>query len=78
VVIDRLLAFYAKRQEKIRDELRNGPLTGWEVTQRLFPRAPASAMFLTVSESLANLEVLESREEVVRLPDGDLLRFGLR
>jgi hypothetical protein len=35
-------------------------------------------MFLTVSESLANLEVLESREEVVRLPDGDLLRFGLR
>lgn len=77
-VIDRLLAFYGKRQEKIRDELRDGPLTGWEVTRRLFPRAPAAAMFLTVSEAVANLEVLEARDEVVRLPDGDLLRFGLR
>ena len=77
-VIDRLLAFYGKRQQKIREELGIGPLTGWEVTRRLFPRAPAAAMFLTVSETLANMEVLEDRGEVVRAPDGDLLRFGLR
>lgn len=77
-VIDRLLAFYGKRQRKIRDELREGPLTGWEVTRRLFPRAPPAAMFLTVSETLANLEVLEDRGEVVRRTEGDLLRFGLR
>ena len=77
-VIDRLLAFYGKRQQKIREELWNGPLTGWEVTTRLFPLAPGRAMFLTVSETLANLEVLEERGEVVRIDDGDLLRFRLR
>ena len=76
-VIDRLLSFYGKRQRKIRDELWTGPLTGWEVTTRLFPRAPAAAMFLTVSETLANLEVLEARGEVVRADDGDVLRFRL-
>jgi glyoxylase-like metal-dependent hydrolase (beta-lactamase superfamily II) len=74
-VIDRLLAFYGKRQQKIREGLRNGPLTGWEVTLHLFPRAPAAAMFLTVSETLANLEVLEDRGEVVRAADRDVLRF---
>jgi glyoxylase-like metal-dependent hydrolase (beta-lactamase superfamily II) len=77
-VIDRLLAFYGKRQQKIREELWKGPLTGWEVTGRLFPRAPAAAMFLTVSETLANLEVLEDRGEVMRDLEGDLLRFRLR
>jgi glyoxylase-like metal-dependent hydrolase (beta-lactamase superfamily II) len=77
-VIDRLLSFYGKRQKKIRDELWKGPLTGWEVTARLFPRAPPAAMFLTVSEALANLEVLEARGEVVRATDGDVLRFRLR
>jgi glyoxylase-like metal-dependent hydrolase (beta-lactamase superfamily II) len=77
-VIDRLLAFYGKRQARIRDELAGGPLTGWEVSTRLFPRAPAAAMFLTMSESLANLEVLEERGEVAREPDGDVERFRLR
>jgi glyoxylase-like metal-dependent hydrolase (beta-lactamase superfamily II) len=77
-VIDRLLVFYDKRQQRIREELRKGPLTGWEVTTRLFPRAPAAAMFLTVSETLANLEVLEDRGEVSRDADPDLLRFRLR
>jgi glyoxylase-like metal-dependent hydrolase (beta-lactamase superfamily II) len=76
-VIDRLLAFYDKRQQRIREELRRGPLTGWEVTRHLFPRAPASAMFLTVSETLANLEVLEARGEVARDAAPDLLRFRL-
>ncbi len=76
-VIDRLLAFYGKRQLRIRDELAAAPLTGWEVASRLFPRAPASAMFLTMSEALANLEVLEERGEVVREPDGEVLRFRL-
>jgi len=77
-VIDRLLGFYGRRQQRIREELFQGPLTGWEVTARLFPRAPAAAMFLTVSEALANLEVLEERGEVLRDAVGDVLRFRLR
>jgi len=77
-VIDALLGFYAKRQQRIRDELRRGPLTGWEVTARLFPTAPSSALFLTVSEALANLEVLEDRGEVFReRTDEGVYRFRL-
>ena len=76
--IDRLLGFYGRRQQRIREELRSGPLTAWEVTSRLFPAAPASAMFLTVSEALANLEVLEDRGEVERRDEGDRTRFRLR
>jgi len=34
-------------------------------------------MFLTVSETLANLEVLEASGEVVRADDGDVVRFHL-
>jgi glyoxylase-like metal-dependent hydrolase (beta-lactamase superfamily II) len=74
-VIDALLDFYRKRQERIRDELAEGPLSGWEVTRRLFPRAPDRAMFLTLSESLANLEVLEASGEVTRELDGDRYLF---
>jgi glyoxylase-like metal-dependent hydrolase (beta-lactamase superfamily II) len=74
-VIDALLDFYGKRQERILDELAAGPLTGWEVTQRLFPRAPDRAMFLTLSEALANLEVLEAARAVARERDGEWIRF---
>jgi glyoxylase-like metal-dependent hydrolase (beta-lactamase superfamily II) len=74
-VIDALLDFYGKRQERILDELAGGPLTGWEVTRRLFPRAPERAMFLTLSEALANLEVLEAGGTVTRERDGEWIRF---
>ncbi|MEI7704087.1 MAG: MBL fold metallo-hydrolase [Deltaproteobacteria bacterium] len=77
-VIDRLLGFYGKRQMRIREELRRAPLTAWEVTTALFPRAPAAAMFLTVSETIANLEVLEARGEVEREGGGEAIRFLLR
>jgi hypothetical protein len=77
-VIDRLLGFYGQRQQRIREELATGPLTGWEVTVRLFPRAPASAVFLTVSEALANLEVLEERGEARRELQDGVYRFLLR
>ncbi len=77
-VIDRLLSFYEKRQRRIRARLHDGPATGWEVTAGLFPGAPASAMFLTVSEALANLEVLEERGEVERRLEDGVYRFRLR
>ena len=77
-VIDRLLAFYGRRQQRIRDELGKGPLSGWEVTRRIFPAAPPTALFLVLSETLANLEVLEHRGEVDRREAGGLTTFRLR
>jgi glyoxylase-like metal-dependent hydrolase (beta-lactamase superfamily II) len=76
-VIERLLQFYEKRQEKIRGALARGPLTGYEVTQVLFPWARAGDLFLVVSETVANVEVLEARGEVSRALDGGVYRFRL-
>jgi len=76
-VIDGLLHFYGKRQGKIRDALGKGPLTAYEVTQALFPWAGARDLFLVVSETIANLEVLEARGEVSRALDGGAYRFRL-
>jgi glyoxylase-like metal-dependent hydrolase (beta-lactamase superfamily II) len=70
-VIDRLLGFYAKRQERIRALLDDGPTTAWDVSRALFPRARPPEAFLTMSETVANLEVLEARGEATRdLVDG--------
>jgi glyoxylase-like metal-dependent hydrolase (beta-lactamase superfamily II) len=76
-VIDGLVHFYGKRQGKIREALGKGPLTGYEVTQALFPWAGARDLFLVVSETIANLELLEARGEVSRALDGGLIRFRL-
>lgn len=70
-VIDRLLGFYEKRQARIVDVLAQGPRTAWEVTKALFPNARDMDAFLTVSEAIANLEVLEAHGKVSReLVDG--------
>jgi len=76
-IIDRLLHFYGKRQARIRDALASGPKSAWELVGALFPAAPARAAFLTVSEVVANLEVLEGLGEVVR-EGSNPLRFRRR
>lgn len=76
-VIDSLVGFYGKRQAKIRDALAKGPRTGWEVTVALFPWAKPKDAFLTISETVANLEVLEARGEVARDDDGARIAFRL-
>jgi glyoxylase-like metal-dependent hydrolase (beta-lactamase superfamily II) len=76
-VIDGLTAFYEKRQGKILAALAKGPLTGYEVTQALFPWARPGDLFLVVSESIANLEVLEANGAVSRGEEGGIYRFRL-
>ena len=75
-VIDRLVGFYGKRQERIRALLAAGPRTAWEVARELFPTVPVAQTFLIISETIANLEVMEARGELRRsLVDG-VYRFG--
>ena len=74
-VIDALVGFYAKRQERILEALSPQPLTAYEVGQALFPRAISNDLFLAISETIANLEVLEARGAVARETDGDVYRF---
>jgi glyoxylase-like metal-dependent hydrolase (beta-lactamase superfamily II) len=76
-VIDDLLGFYRKRQERIAAMLAGGARTAWEVARGLFPRALPGDAFLTMSETIANLEVMEGRGEILRERDGGPYRFRL-
>ena len=76
-VIDGLLHFHRKRQARTREVLSNGPLTCYQVTQALFPSARGANLFLAVSETVANLEVLEVRGDVIRELAGGVYRFRL-
>ena len=74
-VIDKLVGFYGKRQARIVELLGDRTRSVYEVAAALFPRARANDVFLTVSETIANLEVLEDRGEVRRVDDGTI-RFA--
>jgi glyoxylase-like metal-dependent hydrolase (beta-lactamase superfamily II) len=74
-VIDQLLGFYARRQERIRTLLAEAPRTAYEVARSLFPSARPGDVFLTVSETIANLEALEDRGEVAREAEDGVYRF---
>jgi glyoxylase-like metal-dependent hydrolase (beta-lactamase superfamily II) len=70
-VIDDLVAFYDRRQARILGLLAAGPLTAYEVSRALFPSSRPGDAFLTISETIANLEVLEDRGAARRtLVDG--------
>jgi glyoxylase-like metal-dependent hydrolase (beta-lactamase superfamily II) len=75
-VIDRLVDFYGKRQRRIRELLDARPRTAWEVARELFPKAQVPQTFLVISETLANLEVMEARGEVRRSLEGGTFRFA--
>jgi glyoxylase-like metal-dependent hydrolase (beta-lactamase superfamily II) len=74
-LIDSLLGFYEKRQARLLGLLAERPRSGWELCQALFPRAGPAEAFLTVSETVANLEVLEDRGAVVRLEEAGAWLF---
>jgi glyoxylase-like metal-dependent hydrolase (beta-lactamase superfamily II) len=76
-VIDRLLEFYGKRQARLRELLAPGPLTAWDLCRALFPWAKPAEAFLTMSETIANLEVLEARGEVLRAEVAGGYQFSL-
>lgn len=65
-VIDGLLPFYARRQARLRELLAEAPRTAYELTRALWPAARPGDTFLTLSEVIANLEVMEDRGEVHR------------
>ena len=65
-IVDRLLAFYEKRQARILDLLADGPLTPAQLAPRVFPHAKPTQLYLILSEVMGNLEVLEDRGRVRR------------
>ncbi|HTN51523.1 MAG TPA: MBL fold metallo-hydrolase [Anaeromyxobacter sp.] len=74
-VIDRLLGFFARRQEKILGLLEAGPRSAYEVSRGLFPTTGPRETFLTISETVAHLEALEARGAVACEQDPEPWRW---
>jgi glyoxylase-like metal-dependent hydrolase (beta-lactamase superfamily II) len=74
-IIDRLLAFYEKRQQRIVELLAPGPRTAAELAPLVFPHAREHQLYLTLSEVLGNLEVLEASGRVARTEREGRIRF---
>jgi glyoxylase-like metal-dependent hydrolase (beta-lactamase superfamily II) len=74
-VIDDLVAFYGRRMRRIRELLDERPLTAYEISRALFPVSRPGDAFLTISETIANLEVMEARGEVRRSVVDGVYRF---
>jgi len=75
--IDTLCAFYERRQAKLLHALENGPRTAYEAMIELFPPTRTFELFLMLSETLGNLELLEDRGKIERESDRGLIRFHL-
>jgi glyoxylase-like metal-dependent hydrolase (beta-lactamase superfamily II) len=66
-LIDRLLGFYDKRQARILELLRaDGAQMPAQLVPRIFPRAREHHLYLTLSEVMGNIEVLEAAGRVAR------------
>jgi glyoxylase-like metal-dependent hydrolase (beta-lactamase superfamily II) len=76
-LIDRLLGFYVKRQERLLDLLRAGPRSPADLSYDLFPRAKSQHLYLTLSETMGNLEVLEEQGAIARSEAAGRIRFEL-
>jgi glyoxylase-like metal-dependent hydrolase (beta-lactamase superfamily II) len=74
-VIDSLLGFQGRRQARLAALVRDGPRTAWELARELFPKTGPDDLFLTLSETVANLEVLEARGAASRDASGEPWRY---
>ena len=74
-IVDRLLLFYEKRQQRILELLGAGPLTPAELAPKVFPHARDHQLYLTLSEVMGNLEVLEAQRRIARSERDGRIRF---
>ena len=74
--IDSLLKFYVRRQEKLLEALAEGPRTTVELSLVLFGPQEGARLYLTLSEVVGNLEVLEAAGRVRSLPGERLDRWA--
>ena len=74
-IIDRLLGFYAKRQQKILDALEDAPLSAYDLKGKIFPKGNATDVYFMLSEVIANADVLEERGALTRAESGATWRY---
>ena len=71
------LEFHEQRMERVRDAVRQGAHTTWEVTQALFPRRSPLDTFLAVSEVIGHLDLLEMEGSLQGEPWNGAIRWRL-
>ncbi len=75
--IDSLIRFIGRRQDKVLTSLEAGPRTPVELSEAIFGPQHGPRLYLTLSEVVGNLEVLEDGGRVRRLDDGPIDRWTL-
>jgi glyoxylase-like metal-dependent hydrolase (beta-lactamase superfamily II) len=74
-LIDERFALTERRASKIRGLLGDGPLTAHELAQRMWGNVAVTQAFLTLSEVLGHLDLLEVEGAVHEHEDGGVMRF---
>jgi glyoxylase-like metal-dependent hydrolase (beta-lactamase superfamily II) len=75
--IDSLLRLYTRRQETLLGALSTGPRTPVELSEALFGPQQGARLYLTLSEVVGNLEVLEDASRVRLIHDGSVDRWAM-
>jgi glyoxylase-like metal-dependent hydrolase (beta-lactamase superfamily II) len=78
-VIDKHLAGHERRAERIVAILReHGPLTAFEIAQRIWNTVAVTQAFLTFSEVYGHTDLLLARGDVEEHDDGEFVRYVVR
>jgi glyoxylase-like metal-dependent hydrolase (beta-lactamase superfamily II) len=74
-LIDERFALHKKRSEKIHGLISERPRTAYEIAQELWGNVAVTQAFLTLSEVLGHMDLLEADGRAREVTDGELIRF---
>ncbi|HEY7152115.1 MAG TPA: MBL fold metallo-hydrolase [Solirubrobacterales bacterium] len=74
-LIDERFAHHERRAERILDLVSERPRTAYEIAQELWGNVAVTQAFLTLSEVLGHVDLLEDEGRVREVEDGDVVRF---
>jgi glyoxylase-like metal-dependent hydrolase (beta-lactamase superfamily II) len=74
-LIDTRLASTERRKEKLLRLLADGPRSGYELAQSMWGNIAVTQAFLTLSEVIGHMDLLEAEGRVREVDDGTVIRF---
>jgi glyoxylase-like metal-dependent hydrolase (beta-lactamase superfamily II) len=74
-LIDTRFASTERRKEKLRRLLADGPRSGYELAQSMWGNIAVTQAFLTLSEVIGHMDLLEAEGRVREVDDGGVTRF---
>jgi glyoxylase-like metal-dependent hydrolase (beta-lactamase superfamily II) len=74
-LIDTRFASTERRKEKLLRLLAEGPRSGYELAQSMWGNIAVTQAFLTLSEVIGHMDLLEAEGRVREVDDGGVIRF---